>query len=158
MKPLLFVVALALTACAKPAAAPATVAQSCPAAPRYLTAEDLKAMSERELACGADQACKQIVQAEYADAVVAMSTLFETSKAGSEKSGAALRELQALETQACACRDADCANRVQEDFEAWAERHADTKGSQAEADQAGTIAEHISECMMKAMNDDSSAP
>ena len=60
-------------------------------------------------------------------------------------------DLRRVETASCACRDSDCANHVQAEFESWAKAHADTKGSQAEAEQAGKIAEHISECMVRAM-------
>jgi hypothetical protein len=71
--------------------------------------------------------------------------------AGCGKADEALKELEALKKDACACKDADCANKVQEKFETWAKKHADTKGSQSQADKAGKIAEEISECMMKAM-------
>jgi hypothetical protein len=77
--------------------------------------------------------------------------------AGCGKADEALKELEALKKDACACKDADCANKVQTKFEEWAKKHSDTKGSQSQADKAGKIAEEISECMVKAMTGDAPA-
>ena len=62
----------------------------------------------------------------------------------------ALDELATIKESACKCADADCAQKVNVDFEAWAKKYADVHGS-PEADQAGKIANDISDCMVKAM-------
>jgi hypothetical protein len=63
----------------------------------------------------------------------------------------ALDELRALKRQACECPDADCANKVETDFEDWMRQQEDTKGSQREAEQAGKLATDIQECVAKAL-------
>jgi hypothetical protein len=151
MKSLSLLLLAAIASCAKPAAAPAPIAQTCPAGPRAITLDELSEMHKRNDACAEDPRCLDEVSADYADAVVSVKTLNDLARRPNPATSKALKELRELETASCACRDAACANHVQEAFEEWAKRYADTKGSQAEADQAGAIAERISECMMKAM-------
>jgi hypothetical protein len=122
-----------LVACAGSKPRPEPV-QQCPAPPRIVTPEEVKA-------AGANRDA-------YDDAYIRLEDLLALSE---KKIREALDELRVLETRACACPDAACATAIQEDFEAWARRHADTQGSQSQADEAGRIAEHISECMVKVM-------
>ena len=70
---------------------------------------------------------------------------------GCGKADEALKELEALKKDSCACKDADCANKAETKFEEWTKKHADTKGSQAQADKAAKLAGEIQECIVKAM-------
>ncbi len=70
---------------------------------------------------------------------------------GCGKADEAVKELEALKTKACACKDAECASKVQEDFGKWAEKHKSTKGSSDQAAKIGKISEGMMECMTKAM-------
>src|SRR5262249_28190096 len=85
------------------------------------------------------------------DMSAAMAGAMAASGSGSGSSDP-LAELATIKDHACACKDADCANKVQEEFEAWAKTYADVKGSADEADRAGKLAESISECMVSAMS------
>lgn len=69
---------------------------------------------------------------------------------GCGKADEAVKELEAIKKKACECKDAECANKVQEDFNKFLEKHKDTKGSQSQAEKVGKIASEMSECLMKA--------
>jgi hypothetical protein len=71
--------------------------------------------------------------------------------AGCGKADAALKELETLKKDACACKDADCANKVETKFEDWMKKNEDTKGSQSQAEKAGKLAGDIQECIAKAL-------
>jgi hypothetical protein len=60
-------------------------------------------------------------------------------------------DLASLERDACACRDAACANVVKEKFKAWAKMWADVLGDD-EAIRAERTAESLSRCVMSALS------
>lgn len=70
---------------------------------------------------------------------------------GCGKADEAVKELEAIKTKACACKDTECATKVSEDMSKWAAKHKDTKGSSDQAAKIGKISEAMSECLMKAM-------
>lgn len=63
---------------------------------------------------------------------------------------AAIRALDGLRGDACACKDMDCADGVQARFDAFLEDHRDTVGSEAEAIQIGELAEQMNACLAAA--------
>jgi hypothetical protein len=107
--------------------------QNCPAPPRIVTPEEVKAADDKSA---------------YDDAYVRLEDLIAIAD---RQIAEALEELRALDARACACVDAACAAAIQEDFEAWAWKHKDVKGSQAQADEAGRVAEHIRTCIVSVM-------
>jgi hypothetical protein len=69
---------------------------------------------------------------------------------GCGKADEALKELESLKKEACACKDAECAAKVQDKFGKFMEKHKETKGSESQAEKAGKIAEGMMECLVKA--------
>jgi hypothetical protein len=63
----------------------------------------------------------------------------------------AIRELTVLRDRACACTDAECAEKVQADFDVFLEDHKDTQGSQSDAETIGALAAEMSGCLQDAM-------
>jgi hypothetical protein len=68
------------------------------------------------------------------------------------QAAAALNELQQLRDTACTCHTPACADRVQQEFDAFLERHKDTKGSEASAKKVGALAAELSACLDSARN------
>jgi hypothetical protein len=62
-------------------------------------------------------------------------------------SAQAFQELENLRAAACACTDAECAARVQADFDAFLEKHKDTKGSKEGAQKLGALAGAMAQCL-----------
>lgn len=60
----------------------------------------------------------------------------------------ASKEVEKFADKACACKDAACAESVQKEFLAWAEKNQDARGDEARAKKAG---ERLMGCVMKAM-------
>lgn len=56
-------------------------------------------------------------------------------------------ELEGYAEKACACADAACAQKVQTEFEAWAERNKMARGSADERKRAEKAMRRFSECM-----------
>ena len=77
--------------------------------------------------------------------------------AGCGKADEALKELEALKKDACACKDVDCASKVSTKFDEWAKKHAETKGTQSQADKSQKLISEIGECMSNAMSPDDGA-
>lgn len=73
---------------------------------------------------------------------------------GCGKADEAIEELEALKARGCACeQDADpmaCADRVQQDFSTFMDRHADTKGTDRQVEQVAKLATELSECLTRA--------
>jgi hypothetical protein len=59
----------------------------------------------------------------------------------------AIADLTTLRDAACACKDATCADQVNAEFEAFLQKHADTKGDQAQAETIGALAGEMSACL-----------
>lgn len=59
---------------------------------------------------------------------------------------AALTELDDLRADACACKDATCADGVQARFNTFLAKHKDTVGSEEEAIKIGKLASAMTEC------------
>jgi hypothetical protein len=149
LRPALASLALVLAACAsKPPPPPV-----CPAPPKVATEADMKRFGDEMAAC-ADAACRDEVVASFDGYLISFETLVGDASPGESNadSKAALVGLRVIEERACACADAACAERIQGEFETWAKASSTVKGSQAEADEAGEIAERISDCMVKAMS------
>lgn len=72
--------------------------------------------------------------------------------AGCGKADEAIKDLEALKKEACECKDADCATKVQEKFDKFLEKHKDTKGSTSQAEKVGKLAGEMSECLAKALS------
>lgn len=62
----------------------------------------------------------------------------------------AIADLTALRDTACACATPECADAVDAEFEAFLEKHEDTKGDQESAETIGRIAGEMSSCLAKA--------
>ena len=62
----------------------------------------------------------------------------------------AIRDLDQLRADACACTDAACASSVQTRFDAFLETHRDTVGMEEEAIEIGDRAKAMSECLGRA--------
>ena len=123
----------------------------CAESPRVYSYEELDAYLRRRADC-VDEACHAALRADAAGVLVSVRDVKRLFAGGATRgSDAPIEELRVLKQHACACTNADCANAVQQDFEAWAMKYADTKGSQAQAEAAHKLAEEISECMVKAM-------
>jgi len=59
----------------------------------------------------------------------------------------AIVELTELRAAACACTAVACADAVQADFDAFLERHKDTKGSEEAAETIGKLAGEMAACL-----------
>jgi hypothetical protein len=114
---------------------------------------DLDALRERFCECGEDRACHAAMIAELQTtlAPVWLAADFESKLEGCYIADGATRELQVLRDRACACRDVACAEALQRDFDAFLEKHKDTKGSQKQAEEVGKLAGEMSECLANAM-------
>jgi hypothetical protein len=66
-------------------------------------------------------------------------------------SGAPVPELVAIKDQSCACKDAACADKTQELFQAWSTKYKDYQGTKEQTEQVMKVAEELSACMVKAM-------
>ena len=58
----------------------------------------------------------------------------------------ASKEIEKFADRACACKDAACAEKVAEDFGAWAKKNKDASG---DADKAAKSAEKMAKCMIE---------
>ena len=131
-----FVCLAFLAACSKQAPPP-----QCAAEPRVVTIKELEPFYRCE-----DDACRAEVRKNLDGAYLSVSAMFDDyGKAGRD----ALAELEALRDFACACKDQACAEKATADFDAWAQKYADTKGTQEQSDQAAKIAGDIQECVYK---------
>lgn len=74
--------------------------------------------------------------------------------AGCGKADEALKDLDQMKTDACACKTADCATKIEAKFEDWSKKNADTKGTSSQAEKAGKLISDISDCLMKAQMGD----
>lgn len=63
----------------------------------------------------------------------------------------ALTALRSTESRMCACADAACVKRVDEEMDQLLRRYADTKASEAQIKEAGEIVGHITECASRAV-------
>jgi hypothetical protein len=61
-------------------------------------------------------------------------------------SSAANRKLDEIADRACACKDAECARKIGDEFVAWGKEYRGAKGDQAQADKAF---ERIVGCLVK---------
>lgn len=62
-------------------------------------------------------------------------------------SSSANKKLDEFADKACACKDADCAKKVEEDFSKWLEANKDATGNEEEAKKSAT---RMMTCIMKA--------
>ncbi len=60
-------------------------------------------------------------------------------------------DMRALRDQACACKDVACADQVQQGLTELANKHRDTKGSDAETEEVTSLAVTLTECLTKVM-------
>lgn len=65
--------------------------------------------------------------------------------------GHVVREFEAISKKMCACKDSNCAETVNEEFETWLEKNENAKGTAAQQERAKAIAETYTRCMMVAM-------
>ncbi len=63
---------------------------------------------------------------------------------------AAIAEMKVLEDRMCACTDLTCVKRVSDEFEALGTKHADTKASESEIQEATVVVGRITECATRA--------
>lgn len=68
--------------------------------------------------------------------------------------GDPIAEFEALSKEMCACKDRDCAERVNQKFEKWIEEHEDASGTPEDQQRAENIAKDYTNCMMTAMGAD----
>lgn len=57
----------------------------------------------------------------------------------------ASKEIEKFADRACACKDAECATKVAEEFAAWAKKNKDASGDEEKAAKA---AERMATCMI----------
>ena len=62
-------------------------------------------------------------------------------------SSSANKKLDEFADRACACKDADCAKKVEDDFSKWIEANKDATGNEEEAKKSAT---RMMTCVMKA--------
>ena len=60
-----------------------------------------------------------------------------------------VKEAEALADEICACKDAECAKKVQEKFMEWAKKNKDAKGSESDIEKLTAVSKRIMECAMK---------
>jgi hypothetical protein len=80
--------------------------------------------------------------------VVALLVTF----AGCGKADEAIKEMEAIKTDACACTDAACIadKKITDRIDAWKVDHKGTKGSTSQRDRAKTLLDEAAACAKKA--------
>jgi hypothetical protein len=62
-----------------------------------------------------------------------------------------VKEFEKIKDEMCACKDKDCAEKVNKKFEDWLKKNEKAKGSKGQQEKAKKVAEEYTKCMMTAM-------
>jgi hypothetical protein len=62
-----------------------------------------------------------------------------------------VKEFEKIKDEMCACKDKDCAEKVNKKFEDWLKKNEKAKGSKGQQEKAKKVAEDYTKCMMTAM-------
>lgn len=71
--------------------------------------------------------------------------------AGCGNAGPALEELEGIQKEACACKDAMCAAKSLEKLAAWSQKHKETKGTQSQQQRAIALVKEAQTCAQRTM-------
>ena len=69
----------------------------------------------------------------------------------------AIKDLEGLKTKACECKDAACADKVQNRLEVWMKRNNKTSGTKDQEDRVITLGEEICDCLRDARKNEAPA-
>lgn len=69
-----------------------------------------------------------------------------------------VKEFEKIKDDMCECKDKECAEKVNKDFEEWLKKNEKAKGSKGQQEKAKKVAEEYTKCMMTAMAGGAAAP
>jgi hypothetical protein len=80
------------------------------------------------------------------------AALLFAAVAGCGEADEAVKEMEAIKTDACTCTEAACIGekKITERIDEWKVRHKGTKGSQSQRDRAKTLLDEAAACAKKA--------
>jgi hypothetical protein len=108
---------------------------------------ELQDLAQREAACP-DQACKDALAASMEGKLIEFGEILDAAREP-DAAAVAIVELRAIKEFACKCHDADCVAMANASFEKWAARHQDTRGTDAQTEEAGRLGGEVSECLAR---------
>ena len=78
--------------------------------------------------------------------------------AGSGCGSKVVKEFEKIKDKMCECKDKECAESVNKEFEEWLKKNEKAKGSKGQQEKAKKVAEEYTKCMMSAMAGGAGAP